>query len=151
MWLQRTPLGWILGMALAVSAAAQSQGSLRWPGSSIGLRAPELRVNIQAGYTGPSPMERLLAQSQPQGVKFEGRSGWVNELGVYGRFGLGSRTALMGSGPSNSESATSYGVGVSWDLSPRASAILGWDNYDFRTAIGDRDVRATSLGLQWRY
>jgi hypothetical protein len=151
MWLQRTPWGWVLGMVLAGSTAAQGQGVLRWPGSGMGLQAPDLQVDLQAGYTGPSPMERRLAQSQPQGVKLVGRSARLGDLGVYGRFGLGSRSNYMGNGPASTDSAMSYGVGLSWDLSPRASAVLGWDSYDMRTAIGDRDVRATSLGLQWRY
>lgn len=151
MWLQRTPWGWVFGMVLAGSAAAQGQGMLRWPGATLGLQAPDLSVGLEAAYTGPTPMERRLAQSQPQGVKLVGRSAKFTELGVYGRFGLGSRTSVMGSNAGYSESATSYGVGVSWDFSPRTSATLGWDNYDMRTAIGDRDVRATSLGLQWRY
>jgi hypothetical protein len=45
-----------------------------------------------------------------------------------------------------------YGVGLSWDFSRSASAVLGFDSYDFRGASGElRDVRSTSLGLQWRY
>ena len=56
-----------------------------------------------------------------------------------------------GRGLDNRAISASYGVGLTWDLSPRTSASLGWDTYDVRSATGDRDVRATSLGLQWRY
>lgn len=45
-----------------------------------------------------------------------------------------------------------YGFGLSWDLSPNASASFGFESYDYRFGSGDREpVRATSLGLQWRY
>ena len=47
----------------------------------------------------------------------------------------------------------SYGVGLRWDFSAQLSATVGWDNVDTRYmgAAAERDVRATSLGLQWRY
>jgi hypothetical protein len=45
-----------------------------------------------------------------------------------------------------------YGVGLSWDFTPRLSATLGWDSYDLRTAGSEREpVRFTNIGLQWRY
>jgi hypothetical protein len=47
-----------------------------------------------------------------------------------------------------SEGGVTYGVGLSWDFSRSASAVLGFDSYDVR---GLGDVRATRLGLQWRY
>ncbi len=56
-----------------------------------------------------------------------------------------------GRGLDNRAAPASYGVGLSWDFSPRASATVGWDTYDVRSAAGDREVRSTSLGLQWRY
>ena len=43
----------------------------------------------------------------------------------------------------------SFGAGLSWAISPRASATVAWDTYDLRG--GSAPVRSTSLGLQWRY
>jgi hypothetical protein len=147
---QRTLLGLVLGLAAA--AAAQAQGTLHWPGTghAIGLQAPRLHLNLQAGDDGPSPMERLLAQSARPGLnaKLVGKARLADDLGVYGRLGpVSGRTMLMGAGPAE-PGGVSYGVGLRWNITPAASAVLGWDSYDFH---GSSDVRATSLGLQWRY
>lgn len=150
---QRTLLGLVLGLA-AGGAAAQAQGTLHWPGTghAVGLQAPRLHLNLQAGDEGPSPMERLLAQSGRPGLnmKLVGKARLADDLGVYGRLGpVSGRTSLMGAGPAATEpGGVSYGVGLRWNFSPAASAVLGWDSYAFR---GSADVRATSLGLQWRY
>jgi OOP family OmpA-OmpF porin len=95
-----------------------------------------------------------LRVGAPQGLKVSliGRAAVGPDVGVYGRLGMTTgRSSTLAAG-AGSEAGTSYGVGLSWDLSRSASATVGWDTYDVRTAIGDsRDVRATSLGLQWRY
>ena len=89
-------------------------------------------------------------QSQGLNLKLVGRTSFLSELGVYGRVGMASpnNSTPPGFAP---DGGHSYGVGVSWDLSPRASASLGWDSYDFRSPRNDSQLRATSLGLQWRY
>jgi hypothetical protein len=127
MWSKRTLPVWFLGLAAAGAVQAQS---------SFQLERPDFRLHVQGGAAGGSPMDRLVGHSGTQGLKvgMVGKKGPARDLGVYGRLG-----------------AASYGVGVSWDFAPRASAIVGWDSYDMRTVGGERDVRATSLGLQWRY
>ncbi len=46
----------------------------------------------------------------------------------------------------------SAGAGLSWDFSPRMSAVLEWDRYWVHFAGTGRDpVNATSVGLQWKY
>lgn len=108
-------------------------------------------VSMELGFSGP-PAALKTARPQGLSVSLVGKAGIVSDLGVYGRIGTTfDRTpglAILG----GSERGLSYGVGFSWDFSRSASAVLGWDSYDVRGATGElRDVRATSLGLQWRY
>jgi hypothetical protein len=91
------------------------------------------------------------ASSLPPNVSLLGRAGIAPDfgLGVYGRLGMVTTRSLSGA---RGDGGVTYGVGLSWDFSRRGSASVGWDTYDLRTIGGEaRDVRATSLGLQWRY
>jgi len=88
-----------------------------------------------------------------------GRVPVFETFSLYGKlgttYGHTTTSAIAGAGlRSGSEDGfgLSYGAGLSWNLSPRLSAVLEWDSHDFRFAGGGRDaVRATSLGLQYRY
>ncbi len=145
MWKQRTLLGLVFGLTLAVAGTAQSLQPQR----------TDFRLNVQVGAMEPTLMDRLVGRTRNQGLslKLTGNTGLATDIGVYGRFGTTApRTAVMGSNAAVQDSTSlSYGVGLSWDFSRRGSAVVGWDSYDFRTPAGERDVRATSLGLQWRY
>jgi len=177
---QRIVLGLVLGLAAATAAVAQSDGSLRWRQGSaaLGLRAasvPQLQcgafslacdasatlplyssavaprsVSLQVGYVDGI----ALKAPRPQGLSLAlvGKAGLFADLGVYGRVGT---TLTRGSGlagaPATDRGLT-YGVGLSWDFSRRASAMFGVESYDVRGQAGElRDVRSTNLGLQWRY
>ena len=77
-------------------------------------------------------------------------------LSVYGKFGTTyGFTDPVGAGagatPGEAGVGLAYGAGISMDFTPRLSATLGWDSHDFRVSTGLRDVRATSIGLQYRY
>jgi len=111
-------------------------GPRQLPGQRPGRQRGQLSARSPAG------------SSQPQGlnVKLVGKTGWFSDVGIYGRMGTLTNRSLLGAGPDTS--TMGYGVGVSWDLSPRATASLGWDTYDVR---GANDIRGTSLGLRWRY
>lgn len=157
---QRTLLALALGSAVAGIAAAQTPDALRWARSGTGyygLQAggADFRLNLQLGPMEPTAMDRILGRTRTQGLSIavQGNRGWSSDLGIYGRFGsLSARHPASAYGMPGAEGGgLSYGVGLSWDFSPRASAVLGWDSYDFRTLAGERDVRATSLGLQLRY
>lgn len=126
MWSKRTAPGLVLGLASAFAAQAES----------FQLERPDFRLHVQGGATAASPASRAITGTRSQGLKVGvvGKKGIASDVGVYGRL-----------------APTSYGVGVSWDITPSTSAIVGWDSYDMRTVMGERDVRATSLGLQWRY
>ena len=125
MGLQRT----LVGLVAAVAASAAS-------GQWVPAERPDFRLHVQASGGEPSPMDRLLGRGSSQGLKVGvvGKSGFATDLGVYGRV-----------------APSSYGVGFSWDFAPSASAMVGFDSYDLRTASGGRDVRGASLGLHWRY
>ncbi|MDB5860208.1 MAG: outer membrane protein precursor-like protein [Ramlibacter sp.] len=158
MWLQRTLLELVIGVVALSAVTAHAQGTLRWRSTggngATGLQADgaAFRVNLQMGAVDSYPLDRLLGSSQPQGlnVKLVGKTGWFSDVGVYGRVGTLTNRAMTRGGPDTS--AMGYGVGVSWDFSPRATASVGWDTYDMRGASGDRDnIRGTTLGLRWRY
>ncbi|MEJ8838479.1 outer membrane beta-barrel protein [Ramlibacter sp. AN1133] len=178
---QRNGLVLILGMAAALAAVAQSNATLRWRSgaSPLGLQpagtAPAVQcgpfslacdttaivplyasrvaprtVSMQVGTSDAAALR--MARSQGLSLALVGKAGLFSDLGVYGRVGAtlgrGSGFAAM----PGSDTGMTYGVGLSWDFSRGASAMLGFDSYDVRGAGGDaRDVRATSLGLQWRY
>ena len=107
-------------------------------------------LSLQVAYPeDPVPVLRLARPAGPT-VSLIGKTDIAPSLGLYGRFGTAARANLVGA-PAN-EGGITYGVGLSWDFSRRGSAMVGWDLYDFRALGGEtRDVRATSLGLQWRY
>jgi OOP family OmpA-OmpF porin len=135
-------------------------GSIAFPCEDAGPALP-LYANQRASRSLDIQFDGLAARrpdawpKRPPGlgVSLVGKAGLAQDLGVYGRFGTAlRRPAAPGAGMGSAEgTGLSWGVGLSWDFSPRASAILGWDSYDFRSVAGERDVRATSLGLQWRY
>jgi OmpA-OmpF porin, OOP family len=99
--------------------------------------------------------------TRAQGINLSlvGRLPLWDALSAYGKvgttYGHTSTSVSAGSGlrgGSENGFGLSYGAGLSWDFSPRISAVLEWDSHDFRFANGGRDpVRATSLGLQYRY
>ncbi|MDB5899262.1 MAG: outer membrane protein precursor-like protein [Ramlibacter sp.] len=134
---QRILLGVVIGL-VSLTVSAQTN-TLRWRngGTSVGL---------QVGQSSTTPL-----RAQELNVSLQGRSTLAPELGVYGRIGtpLARNTAVLGA--PGFDSGPSYGVGVSWDLSRSASASLGWDSYDIRSASGESSVRSARLGLQWRY
>lgn len=176
---QRTLLGMVIGLATACTASAET-GTLRWRGgatplglqwsgadwrgpcgsATVGCEGETSTLRLYTSAKAPRSLSLQVSRAEEAAglqpprvpgptISFVGKAGLVQDLGLgmYGRVGTASRAGLVGS-----EGGLTYGVGLSWDFSRRGSAIVGWDSYDFRTAGGEaRDVRATSLGLQWRY
>lgn len=98
--------------------------------------------------------------SRVQGVSLSvvRRFSVLDSVSAYGRlgttYGHTDTTAAAGSGARQGGEngfGLSWGAGLSWQVSPRLSARVEWDRSDFRFVDGSREVRATSLGLQWRY
>lgn len=116
---------------------------------------------VELGYLHMGRISRGGGETQAQGlnVSLIGKAQLAHSLGIFGKigttYGRTETSALAASSiPTGSEQGfgLSYGGGISYDFSPRLSATLGWDSNDFRFAGGGRDpVRATSLGLQYRY
>jgi hypothetical protein len=145
--MRRQPLLLCLVLAAAATAGhAQTSdtiaaGSIKqgWlSGTSLGLSVQRNDFRLPCASGGPACEE----------VSVVGRASFgASSLGLFGRVGSGTsvRTAALGT---DSGFGLSYGAGLSWDFSPRASATLGWDSYDLRPGGA---VRSTSLGLQLRY
>ena len=172
---RRNVLVAVFGLAAAFAVVAQESGSLRWRNSPLGLQAGQRDLLVPCGSftvscneattlplyssaTAPRAIAMQVAptdsfglrapQSQGFNVSVIGKAGLGWDLGVYGRVGT---TFNRASSLSGSEGGLTYGVGLSWDFSRSASAAVGMDSYDVRSAVREvRDVR-TSLGLQWRY
>jgi hypothetical protein len=127
-------------------AAARDPAPLRW--------SVELATVPLAGSS-----RTALPSSARQGLNLSlvGRKPvFGSSFSVYGR--LGATYATPDTGPGSltlaggDSGGMSFGAGVSVDLSPRLSATFGWDSYDLRLGPGPREnLRATSLGLQYRY
>jgi OmpA-OmpF porin, OOP family len=141
---QRTLSGLVFGLAVATAATAQTNTALRWR-----TGATPIGLQMQLAPSDDSAAWRL-ARAKTSAVSVIGRTEYAPDLGFYGRFGTTSLRPVAGF--ASPQAGTTYGVGVSWEFSRSGSASLGWDSYDLRTATGEpRDIRATSLGLQWRY
>ena len=115
----------------------------------------------QLGYLDLGRVARGGGSTRAQGLTLSlfGRAPVGGAFGVFGKigatYGQTETSSAVGSGvASGSENGfgLSYGAGVSYNFTPRLSAILAWDSHDFRFPGGSRDpVRATSLGLQYNY
>lgn len=117
-------------------------------------------VALELGYLDLGRVEASSRAARAQGVNLSlvGRTQLADTVDVYGHMGTTYGridTSVLGAGatagPDNGF-GLSYGAGVSWHFSPRGSATLGWNSHALRLPGSGRDtVRATSLGLQWRY
>lgn len=116
---------------------------------------------VELGYLNMGRIARAGGDTKAQGLNLSlvGKAPLARSFGVFGKvgttWGRTEASTSIGSGiASGSERGfgLSYGAGVSYDFTPRLSAVLEWDSHDFRFAGSGRDpVRSTSLGLQYRY
>ena len=76
-----------------------------------------------------------------------------SSFAAFGKLGATRpETSLMGMAAAQINDAgngLSWGGGVSWDFTPRLTAIVEWVSYDLRMPTGP--VRTTNLGLQYKY
>lgn len=115
----------------------------------------------ELGLVDMGSIDRGGGSTKAQGINLSlvGRAPLGNRFSLYGKLGTTyGRTRTSASPLSGLAEGTehgfglAYGAGVSYDITPRLSAVLEWDSHDLRFAGGGRDpVRATSLGLQYRY
>lgn len=113
----------------------------------------------EVGLVDLSRAWRGAGANRNQGLNLSliGRAPLGASFGVFGRFGASYGVADTGwaalpgmAAASEAALGLSFGAGVSYDFSPRLSATFGWDSHDFRLS-GREPVRATSVGLQYRY
>ena len=113
------------------------------------------------GYVDFGEMARGGGDTRAQGLNFSlvGRAPVATSLSLIGKlgttYGRTRTSATAGSGVvAGNESGwgLSYGVGVSYDFTPRMSAVLSLDSHDLKFAGSGRDsIRTTSVGLQYRF
>lgn len=115
-------------------------------GAEVGI------VDLSRAWRGAS-----AGRNQGLNMSLVGRAPLGSSFGMFGKFGAtyglpdGSSVVAPGlAAGAESSFGLSYGAGVSYDFSPRLSATVGWDSHDFRLS-GRDPVRATSVGLQYRY
>ncbi len=131
----------------SVHAYLRSMHSERW-GAELGL-VDMGRMDRGGGSTRAQGINLSLVGNAPMGHGFN----LYGKLGTtYGRTRVSSDAASPVVGGRESGFGLAYGAGVSYDFTPRLSAVLAWDSHDFNFPGGEREpVRATSLGLQYRY
>ncbi|MBL0420942.1 hypothetical protein JI739_11345 [Ramlibacter sp. AW1] len=123
---------------------------------SRGMWSP--RWGAELGLVDTGRLEFDGGLSRAQGVNFSlvRRFSIMDSLSAYGKLGTTYGQSATTAGLAQRQGAgsgfgLSYGAALNWDFSPTLSASLEWENHDFRFSTGDRGVRSTSLGLQWRY
>jgi hypothetical protein len=115
----------------------------------------------EIGYVDFGEMARGGGDTRAQGLNFSlvGRAPVASAVSLFGKlgttYGRTRTSAVAGSGvTAGNESGwgLSYGVGVSYDFTPRMSAVLSLDSHDLKFAGSGRDaIRTTSIGLQYRF
>ena len=113
-------------------------------------------VGAEMGYVDTGRVLGPTGQVRAQGLSMSlvGRTK-LRSMDLYGKLGTAvgrPDTSVMGyTGAPSPETGMglAFGGGLSYDFSPSLTARFEWDSYDFRLAAGP--VRATSLGLQYRY
>ncbi len=105
-------------------------------------------------------MERAGGTTRARGlnVSLVGKIPLAQSFGVFGKVGAlygRTRTSTAAgadiAGGNENGFGLSLGAGLSWDFSPKVSAVLEWDRYDFRFQSGRDAVSAASLGLQYKF
>lgn len=114
----------------------------------------------EIGFVDMGDMARAGGTTRARGlnVSLVGKAPINQTFGVFGKVGAiyGRTRTSVGTGAdiaSGNEDGFGFsvGAGLNWDFSPRLSAVLQWDRYNFRFRSGRDPVNATSVGLQYRY
>ena len=150
---------WFFAAAAALAgSAALAQGSQGYP--AVNLLSADYRLipgskwGVEMGVVDLPRFTHLGSNVRSQGLNLSlvGRAPLFGGLGLYGRlgttYGYGDSAPGVAMAGSDNGSTLTYGAGVSLDFTRRLSATVGWESHDFRFTGG---LRATSLGLQYRY
>jgi OOP family OmpA-OmpF porin len=116
---------------------------------------------VELGLLDMGRIDRAGGDTRAQGLNLSlvGKAPLGHAFGLFGKLGTTyGRTdnPVLADGRIDTRSdhgfGLSYGAGLSFNMTPRLSAVLEWDSNDFHFAGSGRDpVRSTSLGLQYRY
>lgn len=128
---------------------------------SYAAAAGNLRWSVEIGTLNLANARSAFVNRQGLNLSLVGRrsvSLFGSNLSFYGKLGTtygmaeAASIAPAPATPYDAGTGLSFGAGVSMEVTPRLSATLGWDSYETRFGGPARDlVRATSLGLQYRY
>lgn len=145
-------------LAGAAAAAAQDDAFRGLSISTSGAATTVLFAPLKSGSIGLT-MGRLdggLGMTRADGFNLSlvGQLPFSNAFALEGRLGASygrPDTSAMGAAQAFGD-GLAYGAGLRWNFSTRASATVGWDSQELGfPGAGRETVRATRLGLQWRY
>lgn len=114
----------------------------------------------ELAYIDMGRMDRAGGTTRAYGltVSLVGKMPIAQSLGLFGKVGAlyGRTRTSTGAGADiaggrENGFGLSLGAGLSWDFSPKMSAVLEWDHYHFNFQSGRDPVHATSVGLQYKF
>jgi hypothetical protein len=155
---------WVASATVALGAGglAQAQSLSSTARNSIGLNLGRDALagsfwSLELGVVDPPRLATGVPSSQGLNLSLVGSTPLGPSLSLYGKLGTNygrTDSATLGApGLDAAGTSLSFGAGMSYSFTPRLSATLAWDSNDMRLgASGPREaVRATSLGLRYRY
>ena len=118
-------------------------------------------ASIEFGYMHMGDADRGGGETRAQGLNLSlvGHAPVWSNLSLYGKAGMTyGRTRVerpLGVGLATGRESgwgPSYGFGATWDFNNNWAAVLDWQRNKFEFAgVGKEWVRATSLGVRYRY
>jgi opacity protein-like surface antigen len=114
----------------------------------------------ELAYINMGRMDRAGGTTRAYGLNMSlvGTMPIAQRLGLFGKVGAlygRSRTSTASdadiTGGSDNGFGLSLGAGLSWAFSPKLSAVIEWDHYNFHFRSGRDQVHATSIGLQYKF
>lgn len=116
---------------------------------------------VELGYNHMGKTNRAGGTTKAQGVDLAAiaKAPLGNSFDIFGKlgttYGFTRTSSAVGSGVQGGKEngfGLLYGVGASYYFTPQVAAVLELESRDFRFAGTGRDsVRATTVGLQYRY
>jgi len=117
-------------------------------------------LGLEIGATNFGKIDRAGGSTKAYGfsLKAVGVAPLTDSLGAFAKVGtLYSRSSVtadvasgLATGSDNSWGLT-YGVGLSFDFSPKVAAVLSWDRSNVHFAGSQEHINATSVGLKYRF
>ena len=115
---------------------------------------------LEIGATDFGSVDRAGGQAKAYGfsLKAVGMAPLTESLAAFAKVGtLYSHTKVTadaGAGVNTGNDSSwglTYGVGLSFDFSPKVAAVLGWDRSNVHFAGSQEHINTTSLGLKYRF